>query len=397
MTLRNALEGLSTESTLAELLEVIVSRADAGGDAGLISGTKVRYRREFNDPALPAFDVVTGPGMTVSTAGGALVVTSGTTPGAVTTITTKQTFSAPFRAAFGVKLSQKLLNQEFYVEAVAVNADGTLDETVVAAWRMAGVDATSTTSARVEVRNGGPARTQSGTITVSSHGVDSIAELVLESDEVQFHTRPADNTGARIGSTVRNNVSPDPTRRYALRYRIVNGATAPASSSTMTSAFLTCLDYTELQVELTGGPGNQNGSSALSVLIAGGNVGVSNGTIGASPSVTGTSPFKVGPSSASTNATLLKNSGGRIYGYQFANTSAAWRYVKFYNLTTLPVPGTSAVYYTVPLAPNSCTDLEQAVPIAHTVGIGYAITAGAADNDTTVVAAGDVVGHIQYS
>lgn len=396
MSLVNAFGAVSTEATLSEILSKINNMSSSNGDAHLVSGTKVRYRREFTDPTLEAFNVVTGPGMSVTAGSGTLSITTGTTAGSVTTLMTKQTFTAPSKVAFGFKISQKITNQEFYLELVAVDDNGVIDEERMAAWRIAGTDSTTTTVARVETRNGPPVRSQSGNITTISQTTDGIYEIVIESDEVQFHTRSIDSTVSRTGSTTRNSVAPDPNLKYAMRIRIVNGSTAPASTTTMTSQFVTAIDYTEIQTEITGGPGTSNPSSSMPVTITGGGVTMANGTIGASTSTTGSGVAKVN-STATTNATLVKSTAGRVYGYHLANTHAtAWRYVKLYNSATTPVPGTTAVVYVIPLAPNSSVTAEMTIPISHATGIGYSIVSGPVDTDATAVGANEVIGHFLW-
>lgn len=396
MALRNAFENVSTEATLAELRDMVARRATADGGANLISGNRLRYRREFNDPALSEFNVVAGPGMTVTSGTGVMTIAAGTTPNSTTTVTTKQTFAVPFKASFGFKISQKIANTEFYCELVAVNDDGTLDETCVAAWKIAHADSSNTSQAKVETRNGGSTRSTSGLINLNSNLSDNVFEIVIESDEVQFHNRLVDNGTSRAGSQTRNSVAPDPNRQYALRYRVATGATAPTSSTTLTAAFVTAIDYTEIQTEITGGPGHGMSGQAIPILITGGTAGIGNNSIQASSSVGGTSVAKVN-SAATTNATLVKSAAGRLYGYQLANTSASWRYVKFYNMNAAPAVGTSVPLYTVPIAPGQTSDLTQTVPITHGSGISYAITANPADNDTTAIGAGDVVGYITFA
>ncbi len=398
MSLVNAFGAVSTEATLAEILDKINVMSSANGDAHLVSGTKLRYRREFTDATMESYNISTGAGMSVVGGTGTMVVTTGTTANSVTTISTKQTFTAPFKAAFGFKISQKIVNQEFYLELVCVDDLGVVNEEKVAAWRISGTDSLTATNARVETRNGLPARSQSANLTTISQTADGIYEIVIESDEVQFHSRAVDSTVSRTGSTTRNSVAPDPNMKYALRFRIVNGATAPASTTTMTSQFITAVDYTEIQTEITGGPGSSNASSSMPVNITGGTVTstVSNGTIGGSSTVTGTGVTKVN-SLATTNATLIKSTAGRVYGYHLANTHAtAWRYVKFYNATTAPVVGTTAVYYVIPLAPNSSVTAELTVPISHATGVGMSIVTGSVDTDATAVGAGEVIGHILW-
>lgn len=394
MTLRNAFEAVATEATLAE----IADRKTSDGAAVLIGGTQTKYRREFNDATLADWTVSTGAGMTVAAGTGVLTVTTGTTINSETRLTTKQSFSAPFKAGFGFKISQKIANQEFYVEVVAETPDGTgVDETVVAAWRIAGNDSLTTNIARYEVRNGAAARLQSAnTAAQATQTANGIYEIVLESDEVWFHSRTADGSGARNTSYVSQTVAPDPNRRYRLRYRIVNGSVAPASTTTLTASHLTCIDYTELQAEVTGGTGSISGAQGLPVNIVSGSVGVTSTTIAAgSATIGGLTAIKV-LSAATTNATTVKASAGRIYGYSFANFTAAWKFVRFYNKATAPTVGTDAPLMTVAVPPNGTADFEQTVPISFATGIGYSITGAVADLDATAVAAADVQGFLLY-
>lgn len=281
------------------------------------------------------------------------------------------------------------------MEVVAVNPDGTINETAVAAWRVSGTDSVTTTVARVETRNGQAARLQSGNATVATQTTDGVYEIILESDEVSFHNKGIDSTSARGGSMVRNSIAPDPNLKYKLRYRFANGGTAPASTTTITAGFVTCVDYTEIQVELTGGPGNTLASNALPAHITGGTVGVTNATLAASTTVTGTAVAKV-LVAASTNATLVKSTAGRVYGYHLTNTTAATKYVRLHNLTVAPTVGTSVPFLVIPIAPNSTAVVDHTIPISFGTGISYSITGAFADLDATAVAAGDVVGHILY-
>jgi hypothetical protein len=376
----------------------LAARTTSDGSAVLIGGTQKKYRREFNDPTFADWDVALGAGMVANATNGNLVITTGTTINSTTSFTTKETFSAPFKAGFGFQISQKIANQEFYVEVVAVDkTDGyTPDETVVAAWKIAAADSATTTVAKYETRNGGAARVTSAlTTTEATQTVPGIYEIVLESDEVWFHSRTADGSTARFTSYVKQTTAPDPNRRYRLRYRILNLGTAPASSTTFTASHLTCIDYTELQAEITGGTGSIAGSQGVPVYSTGGSVSVSNASIAASATVTGSSIAKVA-AAASTNATLVKASAARVYGYQFTNLTAATKFVKFFNKATAPVPGTDVPIYIVAIPPNAAISDTDIVPVAFSLGLGYTITNGVADTDTTAVAANDVVGRIDW-
>lgn len=101
-------------------------------------------------------------------------------------------------------------------------------------------------------------------------------------------------------------------------------------------------------------------------------------------------------SAASTNATNVKASAGRLYGAQFCNTNAAYRYVKFYNLATAPTVGTSVPVSILGIPPGGRASVSNAQGIGCSAGIAYAITSGMADTDTGAVSANDVAGSILY-
>lgn len=364
----------------------------------IMSGSQLKYRREFNDAALASWEK-TESGITIpAPSGGNLVVPLGVTPNAEGSITTLQQFGAPFAVAVGVQMSQKIAQNEVYIELVACAENGVLDETVVAAWRLSGTDSTTATVARTEVRNGGAARLQSANITglPSQTSVGAVYEITLESDEVWFTAKSADSNAARVIGSVRNSVAPDPTLRYRIRLRVKNGSVAPASSTSVTWNFLTAVDFTDIKTEVTGGNGNTASGQAIPVHVVAGSGGSSTTpAIAASTTVAGTSVAKV-LSAASTNPTLVKSTSGRLYGYQLANTTAAWKFLRLYNLTVAPTVGTSVPFMVVPIPPNGMVDIHNTVPVAFATGISYAITGASPDLDATAVAAGDVVGHLVW-
>ena len=83
-------------------------------------------------------------------------------------------------------------------------------------------------------------------------------------------------------------------------------------------------------------------------------------------------------SAASTNAAVVKASAGRVLGWQLANTTASWVYVKLHNQTTTPTAG-AGVLRTIAIPPNGKSEFAQEGGIAFTTGIGLTTTAGAAD------------------
>jgi hypothetical protein len=102
-------------------------------------------------------------------------------------------------------------------------------------------------------------------------------------------------------------------------------------------------------------------------------------------------------SAATTNGTSVKISAGQVYSIAVGNNGASAAYLKLYNKLSVPVVGTDTpvATYLVPAGGNFVTSFRAGKPF--TVGIAYAITGAAADNDTTGVAANQVIGSIEYA
>jgi hypothetical protein len=100
---------------------------------------------------------------------------------------------------------------------------------------------------------------------------------------------------------------------------------------------------------------------------------------------------------ATTNATVVKASAGRLLGFVLTNNATAVRYVKFHNQATAPTAG-SGVVQTYGIPPNGGT-ITLSVPggVAFTTGVGMTIVTGAAATDATAVALNDVVGTLHFA
>jgi hypothetical protein len=106
-----------------------------------------------------------------------------------------------------------------------------------------------------------------------------------------------------------------------------------------------------------------------------------------------------GPWAASNNATNVKASAGQLYGYYAANTSAAWRYLKFYNKATAPAPATdnALLVLVVALPPAAAANVSFSTPIPFSSGIGYAVVTGISNTDNSSVTANDGIHTILYA
>jgi len=109
-----------------------------------------------------------------------------------------------------------------------------------------------------------------------------------------------------------------------------------------------------------------------------------------SPSVTNTDKPYTKVSTASTNATTIKASAGRIYNFISTNIANQTRYVKFYDMATTPNPSVDAPDYIIPLQNGQTITLALGVnPFYFHNGISFAIVTSATNDGP--VGAGDVV------
>jgi hypothetical protein len=101
-------------------------------------------------------------------------------------------------------------------------------------------------------------------------------------------------------------------------------------------------------------------------------------------------------SAATTNATIVKASAGRVLRWSFGNTSAVWQYVKLHNQTTLPTAGTG-VARTIAIPPGGRADGGLEGGVAFATGIGMTIVTGSPDADATATTVGAVVGDLFFA
>jgi hypothetical protein len=103
---------------------------------------------------------------------------------------------------------------------------------------------------------------------------------------------------------------------------------------------------------------------------------------------------------ASTNATVVAAGKQRLVGGIVSNTSAAIKYLKFYDKATAPTVGTDTPVMTIALPATSNTPVNSFatdIGVYFTLGFTYALTGAQADTDTTALTAGDVVVNFLYN
>jgi hypothetical protein len=157
--------------------------------------------------------------------------------------------------------------------------------------------------------------------------------------------------------------------------------------------------------------GTLTGTPAITIRISGGtgaiflNASIPPGTntIGATPLVPqttgGLSIYRL-LSAATTNAQSVKGSAGQLYGWYVSNVNAAARFLKIYNTASAPTAGSGTPVMTIAIPGGSTAgagaNVEFANGIAFGTGIGITITGAVADNDTTAIAANEVILNLLY-
>ena len=113
----------------------------------------------------------------------------------------------------------------------------------------------------------------------------------------------------------------------------------------------------------------------------------------------GTTPYKL-ISTSSTNANVVKASGGNLYSIIAIGLGTSVAYLKFYNKETAPIVGTDIPVMTIPI-PTDTQGAGVSIPFSIGVnfplGIALAITAGAGDSDDTIILADEVIINLTYA
>lgn len=113
----------------------------------------------------------------------------------------------------------------------------------------------------------------------------------------------------------------------------------------------------------------------------------------------GTTPYKL-ISLASTNANIVKGSGGNLYSITAIGLTSTVRFLKLYNKATVPTVGTDVPVMTIPIPANTQgagVVVPFSIGVNFPLGIGIAITSGSADNNAVAIGAGDVIINLTYA
>lgn len=238
---------------------------DAVDDMMKIKSMQKKFRDSFVGTSLDGakWTSSVGTGGSITVGSGVVNIASGTTAASSTSITSVEWFTIPFRLSFQLTLSQRIANQEFYVEVISVNSiTGVADGLHTAGFLF---DGTNANQAKYFTANGGQASLISGASTFNPTTGTGVFEFEPFSDECWWHSGTLDANSGRTNSYRRHQQVPDPNASYKIRLRWLNGTT-PATTTTASLQFVACQDYAELTAEITAGRG---------ISVAGQSIGVS--------------------------------------------------------------------------------------------------------------------------
>lgn len=388
--------------------KVIVGHEDSSGDwqpgqAGYdalnnamhVNSMQKKWRDTFPGTALDGakWESSMGTGQSVVVASNIMTLNAGATAAAEGWVRTVETFTVPFRVSIGLTLSQRLAANFFYVELISVDPT-TLQPNgkEKAGWLFTG---TTATNGVYQAQTGAGAIVNSSAVTVATTAAGSFFEIEAFADETWYHSGTIDNANGRQTSYRKQIQSVDPNAVYKVQIRALN-STAPASNTALNVNYLSITDYMELTAEVTAGRGNNAAGQALAVNVVQTITQPVNGTVTANQGTMLATSAASAVTTASTNATSVKATSGKLLEITVSNVTATAMYVKLYNKASAPTVGTDVPVLTIPVAAGAT------VPINFGVlgkwfgtGIAFAVTAAAAATDTGVTVAGAQI-HMSY-
>jgi hypothetical protein len=352
-----------------------------------IDNTNTLKRYDFTGTALPTdWNIVQQDGgMTVSVASSIMTIAAGTTASAQTIVRCTQKIRVKSYIRFIAQLSQRIVNQNIYLEVV--NEAGTT-------FARYDFNGTTATTAQCQTGNQGTNNTAVA-ITCPTTANYATFDIYADTNDVVFSSVASNANAVKSGVASFDRSILDPNEDYFVQVRVLNGASAPASSTSINIDAVVMQDLTGVKVDIIRGDGTAALANTQPVNV------MAMPTTNVTPIMStsqGASTHFHHISAASTNATLVKNAAGVIGAIALSNNAASPRYVKFYNQTTAPTVGTSVPVRTIMVPANSTIDLDTgAFGIRHATGISIAITGGIAVADTTAVGANEVVVNISYT
>ena len=140
--------------------------------------------------------------------------------------------------------------------------------------------------------------------------------------------------------------------------------------------------------------GDNNIGNVDIVSIAAGTNGI--GNVGIIPRTTGGLTTYHLVSAATTNATVVKNAAGQLFGWFIYNNATTMRKVAFHNSASAPTAGAS-IFFTINIPGSSAANAFSETGIAFSAGIAFTTVTDVADNGTTAVSLSDLTINLFYA
>lgn len=352
-----------------------------------VDNTNALYRYDFAGTALPTdWNILSqGTGQTVSVASSIMTIAAGTTASAETIVRCTRAIRVKFYVRFVVSLSQRIANQNIYLEIT--NSSGT----TFARYDLNGATATS---GQAQTGNSGTNNTATS-ITIPTTASYATLDIYADTNDVVFSSVASNSNAVKSGIASFDRLILEPTEDYYVQVRVTNGGTAPASSTNVNVDAVVIQDLTGVKVDVIRGDGTAALSNATPVQVL--SAPTTTVVPSASTSVGASSAHHL-ISAATTNATSVKASVGVINDIQVSNASASPRYFKLYNKASAPTVGTDTPVKTI-LVPAGDTVALSFAPhgLRLTSGIAYALTTGIAVADVAAVGASEMAVNIAYT
>jgi hypothetical protein len=298
------LEGLSLEETQQLVLQALLNPAVLNFDQSKLTPSGAlrvgTSSAKFRDDFL-TFDttdnwtvIQQGANQTIDVdglTGGSryLKMSAGTTAGEETIILSKQSFKMPVKLAIAASISQRIANQDFYLELVEVddNGDQVLMDTPFAAPTVNNsrnaasilFNGTSTTNSGYALRaqgvselaaTGVPFGTTHSVATGTTPNFNAAFqfEILAKTDLLTITSRAVNSTSAGTQVVNRTDICPNPERKYAIRIRMKNTGT-PASNTDFRIHYVRVVDASAFSVDFSVIGGNTTDMMAAPVKIIG--------------------------------------------------------------------------------------------------------------------------------
>lgn len=299
------------------------------------------------------------------------------------------------------------------MRATIASVSGTAVTLTVAGWPASGTgtcslfgwnyiqtlyDSTTATANKFDTQRRGWNSGYTTTAINTTAGVGHVSQVYYDEANVAYEDGLAASSGASRFVTRADrcaNIPAAETPMY-IQIRVLNGTTAPASTTTMTLGFVSVEESPYNPVTVLAS--RQHGQTAALPVVTMNSQAITGTVTTSLASTTVTASTPVAPTAstlvtaATNNLTSTKASAGTVYAVALSNTTATPMYFKLYNKASAPVVASDVPVATIPMAANSHVVYEYgAVGLRFGTGIAWACTGAIGDTDATNAVVGGKV------